>query len=99
MQDDNHKATSSLDHRRAPRVGFDGQIQVTIEASELQGSGQNLSAQGVFFVAEGRVPVKVTIDGREGELQGEMVRIENMGNGSVGIAVKFDEAHADLLEP
>ena len=63
----------------------------------MTGSGQNISREGVFFLAEGRVPVHVEIEGRAGSIAGELVRIENMGSGMVGIAVKFDAAHDDLV--
>jgi len=84
-------------HRRASRVVMDGEVSIRFSSDAIVGSGKNVSAQGVFFLAEGRVPVKVTIEGRDGELDGELVRIENMGSGKVGIAVKFDEQAPDLV--
>ena len=73
-------------------------MSIRFSRDALVGNGQNISEQGVFFVAEGRVVVEVEIEGREGVLQGELVRTENMGSGSVGIAVKFDEPHPGLVD-
>jgi hypothetical protein len=42
--------------------------------------------------------VSIEIDGRPGTLAGELVRIENMGEGLLGIAVKFDDPHVDLVD-
>ncbi|MFT7535321.1 MAG: hypothetical protein ACI85K_001273, partial [Hyphomicrobiaceae bacterium] len=33
-----------------------------------------------------------------GSLPGELVRIENMGAGLVGIAVKFNDSHSELVD-
>lgn len=94
--------TDSTQHtqsnRQFERVGFDGAVKVRLTGDAIVGSGQNVSEQGVFFVAEGAIPVSVEIEGRDGTLPGELVRIENMGAGMVGIAVKFDDPHADLVD-
>ena len=80
------------------RVGFDGAVKIRLTGDAIVGSGQNVSEQGVFFLTEGSIPVSVEIEGRDGTLPGELVRIENMGAGMVGIAVKFDDPHADLVD-
>lgn len=85
------------DQRASPRVDMDGTVTVRLAADAISGSGQNISEQGVFFVASGSVPVEVEIEGRAGRLRGQLVRIENLGQDGVGIAVKFDEAHPDLV--
>ena len=90
--------TTSINTRRADRVGFDGTVTVRFDAGEIVGSGQNASEQGVFFVSETPIKVNVEIAGRDGAMTGELVRIENMGAGAVGIAVKFDDAHVDLVD-
>ncbi len=76
--------------RRAPvRQPMDGEVVVEIQQTELRGSGQNISTDGVFFIADASVPVKVQIDGEDGQRVGEIVRIESMGGGKVGIALRF----------
>ena len=88
----------SITGRTSPRVEFESNVTIRFAADAIVGSGQNVSDQGVFFVADGAVPVTVEIEGREGVLSGELVRIETMGQGQVGIAVKFDERHDDLID-
>lgn len=78
-------------NRRIPeRQALDGDVVVEFDATTLVGPGQNISQQGVFFIADGRVSVKVRIDGDDEERAGEIVRVESMGGGRLGIAVKFD---------
>ena len=93
---DSQKHTST--NRRFERVSFDRAVTVRFEGDAIVGSGQNVSEQGVFFVSDQAIPVKVEIDGREGQLTGELIRIENMGDGQVGIAVKFQDTHDDLVD-
>lgn len=90
--------TSSINTRRAERVGFDGTVTVRFDGGDVVGSGQNVSEQGVFFISETPIKVNVEIAGRDGTMTGELVRIENMGAGAVGIAVKFDDTHTDLVD-
>ena len=89
---------ASIEGRRAERVELESQVTIRIGDQVLVGNGQNISEQGVFFVAEGRLPVEVQIEGRKGTLTGELVRTENMGSGQLGIAVRFDDAHPDLVD-
>ena len=88
----------SAEGRRSPRVELDGNVSVRLARAAIVGSGQNISDQGVFFVTDGDVPVEVEIEGRDGALLGKLVRVESMGGGAVGIAVKFDEMHPDLVD-
>lgn len=90
--------TTSINTRRAERVGFDGTVTICFDGGDIVGSGQNVSEQGVFFVSETPIKVNVEIGGRDGQMVGELVRIENMGAGAVGIAVKFDDTQADLVD-
>lgn len=89
---------ASIENRRSERVRMDSQVTIRFSGEGLVGNGQNISEQGVFFVAEGRVPVEVEIEGRDGVLTGELVRTENMGAGLIGIAVKFDAADPSLVD-
>lgn len=89
---------TSINTRRSERVGFDGTVSIRVAGEAIVGSGQNVSDQGVFFVSEAPIKVKVEIGGRDGIMTGELVRIENMGAGAVGIAVKFDNTQSDLVD-
>ena len=94
----NPEQNTSINTRRAERVEFEGTVIIRVDSEAIVGSGQNVSPQGVFFVSEVPIKVKVEIPGRAGIMTGELVRIENMGAGAVGIAVKFDDSHADLID-
>lgn len=96
MQDADQQV--SITGRTSPRVEFESKVTIRFEADSIVGSGENVSDQGVFFVVDGVVPVTVEIEGRDGPLIGELVRVETMAQGQVGIAVKFDERHDDLID-
>lgn len=83
--------STGTDHRRGERLPLDETVTVEIAASVVTGSGQNISAQGVFFTTEGALPVRVRIGGSEPGVRGELVRYESMGSGRVGIAIRFLE--------
>ncbi len=57
----------------------------------IAGSGQNISPQGVFFTADGALQVRVRLGGHDHSVRGELVRYESMGDGRVGIAIRFLE--------
>lgn len=84
--------STGVDSRRGERVPLEGAVTVELDAAVIAGSGQNISPQGVFFTADGALPVRVRIHGSEHGVRGELVRYESMGDGRVGIAVRFLEA-------
>jgi len=84
--------------RGSERISFDGAVSIRVDGEAIVGSGQNVSEQGVFFVSKSPIKVSVEIAGRDTVMSGELVRIENMGAGDIGIAVKFDETHSDLID-
>lgn len=86
---------TGIEGRAAPRIDLDGEVTIRFDAGAIVGSGQNISAQGVFFTATGSLPVTVHVAGR-GEMRGELVRLESMGGGCIGIAVRFDAPRPDL---
>lgn len=75
--------------RSSDRAPLDGSVTVRWPEAPLAGSGENISPQGVFFVADEALKVFVRIPGQEGEVEGELVRIQSMGEGKTGIAVRF----------
>ena len=88
---------SQQEQRRSSRVGLDGAVTIRFVTDAIVGSGQNGSALGVFFTTDARLPVTVEIEGRDGALRGELVRVESLGPGQLGIAVKFDAPDDDLV--
>jgi hypothetical protein len=75
--------------RRAERAALDAPVTITFEAGSIVGPGQNISHEGVYFTAEATLPVTVRVDGRE--VRGHLVRFESMGNGRIGVAIRFTE--------
>lgn len=77
------------ENRRAPRVDMLASVTVVLPACEIVGPGQNISAQGLYFTTTAALRVMVRVAGSGQELEGELVRVESMGNGQLGIAVRF----------
>ena len=94
--DDERKLTTDFRPRSGQRIDLDAQVTIRFDQGQLAGSGQNISAQGVFFTADGSVPVTVHVAGR-GEVHGKLVRLESMGDGRFGIAVRFDDGEPLLV--
>ena len=67
-------------------------VTITIQTDEIVGPGQNMSSQGVFFVADTSLKVSVSIQGVAEPVEGHLVRVQQMGEGKLGIAVRFTEA-------
>ncbi len=84
--------------RRSERRPLDGPVVVWFDDTPLVGSGQNVSEDGVFFVADGGVKVRVQIEGKE-QVVGEVVRVTSMGHGKTGIAVAFQKTDSSDLTP
>lgn len=80
---------TAAEQRREPRHPLDATVTVDVPAVQIVGSGENISTQGVFFTAEGGLRVRVHIQGRSAPVDGELVRCESMGDGRVGLAVRF----------
>lgn len=91
------RAQTGIEQRRDPRFDLSGQVAIEFDAGTIVGPGQNVSQQGVFFTAPASIQVHVRIPGRAAPIPGELVRVESMGDGSVGLAVRFAEAHPELV--
>jgi len=92
------KANTGIRGRQAPRVDLQSDVMITLDEATLVGSGDNISLQGVFFTTDEPITVTVQV-ANHGEVRGKLVRLESMGDGRYGIAVRFDEAHPHLLPP
>jgi len=87
----NQTKQSDQERRGGDREPLAGNVVVRFDDIPLIGSGQNISPEGVFFVAEGAVRVRVQMAGGE-PVVGEVVRVTSMGDGRTGIAVVFPES-------
>jgi|SoiMetStandDraft_5_1073268.scaffolds.fasta_scaffold91723_2 hypothetical protein len=77
------------EQRQVPRHELQESVTIEFKAGALMGSGQNISVQGVFFTTTDSLPVTVRINGKSESLPAELVRYETLGDGQVGIAVRF----------
>lgn len=81
---------SKRDHER---LRLATEVRVTFQAEPLSGPGQNISCNGVFFIADQDIRVTVSIGDRE--VEGVLVRAENHSQGKTGLAVKFEDGAFD----
>ena len=86
------KQDTAANQRRDPRVPIDEDVTIEIDAQNIIGPGKNVSAQGVYFTTTAAVRVRVRFGGKDRVVPGELVRVESMGDGQVGIAVRFRDA-------
>lgn len=75
------------ERRRQERTPFSGDVVVGFDGLEIVGPGRNISEAGVYFVSDTTPRIKVSVDGRERE--GELIRISSLGDGQIGVAVRF----------
>ncbi|MEZ5962328.1 MAG: hypothetical protein R3F56_00650 [Planctomycetota bacterium] len=80
------------ERRRDFRQSLAGTVTVRLQAQDIVGPGENVSPDGVFFVAEAALPVEVILPGTSEVRQGELVRVTQMGAGRVGVAIRFPPA-------
>ncbi|MBK8974465.1 MAG: PilZ domain-containing protein [Planctomycetes bacterium] len=77
------------DRRAAERTPLAGDIVVRLHELELVGGAANISESGVYFVADAAPTVEIVLPDGAGRRVGELMRIEAMGAGRVGVAVRF----------
>lgn len=85
--------TATANRRRDPRIPNESLVELEIGTTVLNGSAQDLSAQGICFFTESelRVQVRVGGDGTEVRLMpGRIVRLESVTDGKFVVAVRFD---------
>jgi len=76
------------DRRGSGRRPCATDVTVVFDDGPLVGPSENLSREGVFFVARASLRVRVKV-GDDEWIEGEVVRVQSMGDGNVGLAVKF----------
>lgn len=88
---DDHKQDQihTDDRRRDDRQDTDGRVVVEFGDLRLAGPARNTSSTGVYFVTSSKMPVLVRIEGESEPRYAELVRLETLGSGRVGIAVRY----------
>lgn len=81
--------TTTENRRHDPRIAMDETVTIRFDGATVVGPGKNISSQGLFFIATTAIPVSVRISGVDGPVRGELVRVEAMAEGQLGIAVRF----------
>lgn len=92
------RTTVGVENRNDARQALDASVAVHFDPTAIVGSAHNISQQGVFFTTRGAVAVTVRIAGKDRSVRGELVRFDNMGDGRIGIAVRFIDSAPDLLD-
>jgi hypothetical protein len=82
-----HGGTTGAERRGGSRAPTSAAITVHIDRP-IVGPGQNLSSDGLFFVTDGAIRVRVSIEG-ESDREGELIRLQSLGGGKLGLAVRF----------
>jgi hypothetical protein len=90
------KTNPRIRGRQSPRLELQSDVTIELDANTLVGSGDNISLQGVFFTTDEPITVSVQV-AEHGVVRGKLDRLESMGDGRIGIAVRFDEAQPHLL--
>ena len=83
------------DRRFLGREPLEEEVMIRFEQQDIIGPGQNISEDGVFFVAAAALRVRARLRGADPWREGEVVRVQSMGDGKIGFAVKFTDATGD----
>jgi len=89
MTSANQQTTNEVDRRDSNRTPLDGTVTLAFERQDIVGPGENVSDDGVFFVAATSLRVRVKLPGETGWRDGDVVRVQSMGEGQLGFAVRF----------
>lgn len=76
------------DRRGSGREPCATDVTVVFDGQPLVGPSENLSAEGVFFIAEASLRVRVRVGTGEW-IEGQVVRVQTMAAGKVGLAIRF----------
>ena len=94
MQQPSDESTHTFteDARRDERRAVEAPVRMRIEAAELEGLSDNISAVGLMFFTEQplRVVVEVEVDGQPRSFRGRLVRAQKMSAEATGYAIEFD---------
>ncbi len=82
-------SVDQAERRRETRRSLDRNVRIMFRGAELEGCSGNLSKSGVYFTAAGQVEVQVHVAGEAEPRRGRIVRVGEMRDGELGVAVKF----------
>jgi hypothetical protein len=85
----------AADNRRNPRLLMEDEVTVTFAADTIKGPGKNISTQGLYFTTAGSLRVQVKVAGSDQPVPAELIRLESMGDGRIGIALRFLDRPSD----
>lgn len=80
---------STKNRRLAERRPLDARVTIEFVRSEVSGPGQDISDEGILFLVDGEIEVRVRVAGESFERRGSLVRCHAMGDGRSGMAVRF----------
>jgi hypothetical protein len=81
------KQTDVAERRGVDRHRNTAPVEVRFGDLQIVGEGGNRSVTGVYFIAESSAPVEVVVDGEV--RRAELMRVENLGHGRLGVAVRY----------
>lgn len=88
--------TTTTNRRRHPRIDKNISAQVRFVAPAIKTETANISASGLYFVADGAVTVEVTLGtGKSSQtVRGRLVRVDSRtaAHDQLGFAIKLDES-------
>ena len=86
--DSRNNQVNQKERRSSDRNPMMKSVEVRFSEESVTGPGQNVSEDGVLFITQESLRVRVRI-GDEQWADGELIRVQNMGEGRIGVAVKF----------
>lgn len=82
---------STDNRRRGDRRDLTGQVVLQVPAQAVTGTGQNVSEDGIYFLASEGLQVEVHVPGEAEPRRGRLLRLQALGEGRFGLAVKFGD--------
>ena len=78
--------------RRSRRKLTRASFTMSLSEGQIEGVGSNISSVGAYFVTCDEITVQLEIRGEAGERKvfGKIKRIEDISDGTRGIAIEFD---------
>ena len=90
---DARSSQTTQDQRRSAREDLEASVRLTIDARELEGFADNLSAAGIMLFTD--QPLTCSVEVGEGDerksYRGTLVRVQRMGDATTGLAIEFQD--------
>jgi hypothetical protein len=85
--------------RRAERQDIEAAVSLRLPEIELEGGSANLSKTGIYFVTGDELCVEVWIQGEDQPRRGRIVRVGQLREGELGVAVRLDPQPGQASQP